>query len=504
MYSDIIIIGGGAAGLMAAYGATKALPLGSPARITVLEKMPRPGRKILFTGKGRCNFTNLKDWNEFSQHIRTNPNFVKPAFYNFTPENTIDFLESNGLETVVERGDRAFPYSHRASDVLDTIVEVVLRHGVTLLTDREVKDILPGFSIRCADGETFECSKLIIATGGLSYPGTGSTGDGYKWAKFFGHNVTPCFPSLTALVPKGYKIIDRPETGLKGHIHRETPMTGSGEALKGTKLKNVSLTVTFDGSKSETEFGDVDFTDGGIEGPIGFQVSRKCVRALMNGGKVAFSLDLKPGVSLEELTDRIKTLWNEIKNDPRTRQWKDGRGLNGKEMYRILLGKLMPWELIPGFQAWNPDIMKIDLKKSEYADGRSGASTGPVSRYANLSNRYDRSQSWSKGPNHRSNRQPRRYYDIDLDLLAKTLKDWKFEIIGFVGYERCVITAGGISTDEVMPKTMESRLKPGLYLCGEVLDMDCDTGGYNLQCAFSTGYLAGESAAKSLNIPGQY
>lgn len=142
--------------------------------------------------------------------------------------------------------------------MLDTIVEVVLRHGVTLLTDREVTDILPGFSIRCADGETFECSKLIIATGGLSYPGTGSTGDGYKWAKFFGHNVTPCFPSLTALVPKGYKIIDRPETDLKGHIHRETPMTGSGEALKGAKLKNVSLTVTFDGSKSETEFGDVD------------------------------------------------------------------------------------------------------------------------------------------------------------------------------------------------------------------------------------------------------
>lgn len=216
----------------------------------------------------------------------------------------------------------------------------------------------------------------------------------------------------------------------------------------------------------------------------------------MNGGKVAFSLDLKPGVSLDELTGRIKALWQEIKNDPRTRQWKDGRGLNGKEMYRILLGKLMPWELIPGFQAWNPDIMKIDLKKSEYADGRSDRLSARSASY--------RSQSWSKGPNHRFSRQPRRYYDIDLDLLAKTLKDWKFEIIGFVGYERCVITAGGISTDEVVPKTMESRVKPGLYLCGEVLDMDCDTGGYNLQCAFSTGYLAGESAAKSLNIPGQY
>lgn len=489
MYSDIIIIGGGAAGLMAAYGATKALPLGSSAKVTILEKMPRPGRKILFTGKGRCNFTNLKDWNEFSQHIRTNANFVKPAFYNFTPENTIDFLESNGLETVVERGDRAFPYSHRASDVLDTIVEVVLRHGVTLLTDREVTEILPGFSIRCADGESFECSKLIIATGGLSYPGTGSTGDGYKWTKAFGHSLVPCFPSLTALVPKGYKIIDRPETDLKGHIHRETPMTGSGEALNGTKLKNVNLTVTFDGGKSESEFGDVDFTDGGIEGPIGFQVSRKCVKALMNGGKVTFSLDLKPGVSLEELTGRIKALWNEIKDDPRTRQWKDGRGLNGKEMYRILLGKLMPWELIPGFQAWNPEIMKVDLKKSEYAPSRA----------ANLSGRYDRSFSQGFGQrDRRFSRQPRRYYDIDLDLLAKTLKDWKFEIIGFVGYERCVITAGGVSTDEVLPKTMESRLKPGLYLCGEVLDMDCDTGGYNLQCAFSTGCLAGESAAKSL------
>ncbi len=472
MYSDIIIIGGGAAGLLAAYGAAKTLATGSPARITVLEKMPRPGRKILFTGKGRCNFTNLKDWNGFSRHIRTNPNFVKPAFFNFTPEKMIDFLETNGLETLIERGDRAFPYSHRASDVLDTIVEAVLRHGVSLLTEKEVTEIQPGFTVRCADGDTFECSRLIIATGGLSYPMTGSTGDGYGWAKFFGHDVTACFPSLTALVPKGYKIIDRPQTDLKGHIHRETPMTGSGEALKGAKLKNVSLTVTYDGANSETEFGDIDFTDGGIEGPIGFQVSRKCVKSLMNGGKVAFSLDLKPGVPLEELTARIKALWNEIRNDPRSRQWKDGRGLNGKEMYRILLGKLMPWELIPGFQAWNPDILKIDIRKSEYNP------------------RHD----------HRSNRLPRRYYDVDLDRLAATLKDWRFEIIGFVGYERCVITAGGISTDDVTAKTMESRLKSGLYFCGEVLDMDCDTGGYNLQCAFSTGYLAGESAAKAVNI----
>ena len=466
MKSDILIIGGGAAGLMAAYGAAKALPEGSKTTVTVLEKMPRPGRKILFTGKGRCNITNLKGWNEFSTHIRTNPNFVKPAFYNFGPEDMIDFLEANGLETVVERGDRVFPYSHRASDVLDTIVEAVLRQGVTLLTEREVEEIRPGFEIRCTNGESFECSKLIIATGGLSYPMTGSTGDGYRWAEFYGHKMIPCFPSLTALVPKGYKVLDGKEPALKGHVSRETAMTGSGEALQGAKLKNVSLTVTYDGSATQTEFGDVDFTDGGIEGPIGFQVSRRCVKTLMNGGRVSFSLDLKPGVPLQELTDRVKTLWNDIKNDPRTRQAKDGRGINGKEMYRILLGKLMPWDLIPGFQTWNPDIMKTSVKPAA-AQGRFRKS-------------------------------PKRIYDVDLDLLAKTLKDWKFEIIGFVGYERCVITAGGVSTDEVTAKTLESKLKEGLYFCGEVLDMDCDTGGYNLQCAFSTGFLAGQSAAKAL------
>lgn len=469
MKSDIIIIGGGAAGLMAAYGAAKSNP---DARITILEKMPRPGRKILFTGKGRCNFTNVKEWNEFSQHIRTNPNFVKPSFHAWTPENEIDFLESNGLETVVERGDRAFPYSHRASEVLDTMVDVVLRMGVTLLTEKEVTSILPGFTVRCSDGDLFQCSKLIIATGGLSYPMTGSSGDGYGWAKAFKHTVTPLFPSLTALVPKGYKVLGAPDESLKGHIHRETLMTASAEELKGAKLKNVNLSVSIDGSNPEVEFGDVDFTDGGIEGPIGFQVSRRCVKALMNGSKVSFSLDLKPGVPLEELTERIKTLWEEIKNDPRSRQWKDGRGINGKEMYRILLGKLMPWELIPGFQAWNPDILKTILSKNE----RMGRPEG----------------------RRRYGRDARRSYEVNLNLLAKTLKDWKFDIIGYVGYERCVITAGGVSTDEVTAKTMESKLQPGLYFCGEILDMDCDTGGYNLQCAFSTGRMAGESAARSL------
>jgi predicted flavoprotein YhiN len=469
MNSEIIIIGGGASGLMAAYGAARALKGISPARVTILEKMPRPGRKILFTGKGRCNFTNLKDWNDFSTHIRTSSHFVKPAFFNWTPEQMIAFLEQNGLETVVERGDRAFPYSHRAADVLDTLVEACLREGVTLLTEKEVVSVSPGFTLRCADGDTYTCSRLIIATGGLSYPSTGSTGDGYRWAQENGHTVTSLSPSLTALVPRGYKVaapVDEADP-LRGHISRETAMTAAGEALKGAKLKNVNLSVFVDGHRDATEFGDVDFTDGGIEGPLGFKVSRKCVKMIRNGSRISLSLDLKPGVPLEELSARIRSLWKSIQEDPRSRQWKDGRGLNGKEMYRILLGKLMPWDLIPGFQAWNPDLLTVSVPKP----GAGRHFHKPVSR---------------------------RFYDVDLDALAESLKDWRFDIAGYVGFERCVVTAGGVSSEEILSKTMASRLVKGLYFCGEVMDMDCDTGGYNLQCAFSTGILAGMSAARAV------
>ena len=451
MKYDVVIIGGGASGLLAAHGAKTASP---DAKVVILEKMPRPGRKILFTGKGRCNFTNVKEWNDFSTHIRTNPNFVKPSYYNFTPDDMIDLLESNGLETVVERGDRAFPYSHRASDVVDTLVQLVLKDGVMLLSDREVKDVLKfdgGFSVLTSSGEQFDASKLIISTGGLSYPGTGSTGDGYIFAKKLGHSVTPTFPSLTALVPRGYKIIEKPDMEMRGHIDRGLPITAAGQDLMGAKLKNV--------------------------------------KAMMNGSKVSVSLDLKAGVPLEELSERIHSLWAEIENDPRSKGWKDGRGLNGKEMYRILLGKLMPWELIPGFQAWNPSILSFTQNDTRACGSRSRASYFYQARHKGAFQSRD---------GRRQFKYQKRSYSVDLDLLAKCLKDWKFDIDGYVGYERCVITAGGVSTDEVFPKTMESKIAPGLYLCGEVLDMDCDTGGYNLQCAFSTGYLAGQSAAKAL------
>ena len=439
--ADIIIIGGGAAGLMAAAGAAETFNRnGKQGKVIVLEKMPRPGRKIMITGKGRCNFTNVKPWNEFSSHVHPKPNFLKPSFYNLTSEKMMDYLQDHGMEAVVERGDRAFPTSHLASDVVDTLVRAAEDAGAEVICGKEVTGIenIDGFKITCADNSTYSCIRLIICTGGLSYPKTGSTGDGYAWAEELGHKLKPLFPSLTAIVPKGYKddTLKESDKSIKGHIDRSTPLTEIGKELCGNQLKNVGLTLYIDGNTSQDEFGDLDFTDGGLEGPIGFKISRKCVNALVNGSKVSVSIDLKPAVDIEDLTVRINTLWNEVSKDRKT------ANKQYKERFRVLLTKLLPMSLIPGFVRLNPNV--------------------------------------------------------DHKTLAKALKNWKMEISGFVGYERCVITAGGISQEEVSPKTLESKLIPGLYFAGEVLDLDADTGGYNLQIAFSTGYLAGISATKSL------
>ena len=445
--ADIIIVGGGAAGLMAAAGAAgHCSSKGMDAKIIVLEKMARPGRKIMITGKGRCNFTNLKNWNEFSEHIHPKPGFLKSAFYNLTSEKMIDFLAEQGMESVVERGDRAFPSSHLASDVVDALLRAAEGAGAEVLCGKEVDKVsrtgqagVDDFQVNCTDGSCYVCSKLIICTGGLSYPKTGSTGDGYGWAKDMGHSLRPLFPSLTAIVPSGYKDITISGKGSevgKGHIDRSTPLSETGNMLCGNQLKNVGLSIIIDGNTAAEEFGDLDFTDGGLEGPIGFKVSRKCVNALMNGSRVQAIIDIKPAVEIEDLQARIAALWNEIA--------KDKRSANKlyKDRFKILLTKVLPMQLIPGFVKMNPN-----------ADHKS---------------------------------------------LAKALKGWKMDMEGYVGYERCVVTAGGVSQDEMTPKTLESRLIPGLYFAGEILDLDGDTGGYNLQIAFSTGYLAGSSAARTL------
>lgn len=404
---DILIIGGGPAGMMAAI---RAAELNSKLKIAILEKMPRCGRKILITGKGRCNLTNMKDWQEFSTKIHPKANSFRSAFYNFTNQQTIEFFEKIGLEIIIERGDRAYPKSMRAMDVVDTLVDYAQKLSIDIKTNCEVYNIVHNIS---DTNENFRieanykgsdldilASSIIIATGGLSYPTTGSTGDGHDFAESLGHEVTRLLPSLTALTPRDYL-----------------------NSLMGISLKNIGVSLYDSKDLLQKEFGDLDFTDGGIEGPIGFKISRRAVKAMDNGGKIKVVLDLKPAVESQILANRVET---EIDN---------ARG----DLYNILRS-FMPASLVNPFMIMNPDLSPSNL--------------------------------------------------------VFRLKNWEFPIETYVGYRRAVITMGGVDMSEIKHKNLSSKLIPNLFFAGEVLDLDADTGGYNLQIAFSTGALAGESAAK--------
>ena len=416
--SDIIVIGGGPAGMMAAI---KAAERGT--KVTLLEKNNICGKKILITGKGRCNLTNTKSWSEFSTHIHPSANFLKPAFFNFSNAATIDYFNSIGLPTTVEQGERVFPRSMRAADVPAVLVERMEKLGVEIICSSHVLNVSYSdalFHCLCSRsdslrGERMDMVKysapvLIIATGGLSYPGTGSTGDGYEFAKSLDHSVTETFPSLTALMPRKYDT-----------------------DLVGIELKNVGLSLFIDMDLIKIEDGDLTFTSNGIEGALGFRLSRRAVLALMNGQRVELVLDLKPALSLEKLRARIS----------RDLERMGVTAANvGRNRFRTLLRGLMPVALVDPFQHHHPDL--------------------------SLSNLPDK------------------------------LKEWRFEIKSYTGYERAVVTAGGIPQKEIIAKTMASKKQSNLYFAGEILDIDGDTGGYNLQVAFSTGALAGQSAAQQI------
>ena len=417
--TDIVVIGGGAAGMMAA---AKAAAEGCT--VTLLEKNAFCGKKINITGKGRCNMTNMKPWAEFSQHVHPVAAFLRPAFYSFSNEDTVDFFNSIGVPTVVTQGDRVFPESMRAFDVSRALASHLEDIGVNVICGADVlgvtksgEDAADGNAMRTsfivdgrAEAEVIASAAVIVATGGLSYPTTGSTGFGYEIAKSFGHSITTTFPSLTALMPS--------------HYDRD---------LEGLELQNVGIILYVDRDLIQMEQGDLNFTDNGIEGPIGFRISRKAVHALINGQKVELSLDLKPALSLEKLNARI---------DREIASLGSSRATLGPAKMRSLLRTLMPAELVAPFVNSHPEL--------------------------NASN------------------------------LAGLLKEWRFKISSYTGYERAVVTAGGVNQKEIIAKSMRSRKEDGLYFAGEVIDMDCDTGGYNLQAAFSTGALAGRSAAQRI------
>lgn len=416
---DIIVIGAGAAGMLAAISACGGLSgyrAKENPKVLLLEKKERAGRKILITGKGRCNITNMKEWSEFSTHIHPSDKLLKPAFFAFSNRDTLEFFESGGLKTVLERGSRLYPASGKSSDVVQVLVSQVEKNGAEIRYNAKVKEIInQGDRVMAVSwtengkNQHAECGALIIATGGLSYPLTGSEGDGYKFARSLGHNVKEPFPSLTALMPKKYN-----------------------QQLKGLILKNVAVTLLVSGNEVQSENGEVEFTSAGIEGALGFRVSRKAVRALINGERVSLVLDLKPALTESQIIKRAE------------RECDAGNCKNIRE----LLGLLLPSALVKPFE--------------EYVGLKPAAS-------------------------------PREQDQIK--RMAAMLKCLKFDIEGYVSWERAVITAGGVSSDEVIAKNMRSKLYKNLFFAGEVLDLDGDTGGYNLQIAFSTGYLAGREAA---------
>ena len=414
METRLAIIGGGPAGMMAAIRAAEMLGDGS--RIALFDKNDRLGRKIYLTGKGRCNLTNRRSWEEFAPHIHPNQGFLKQAFRAFSNEALIRFFEEElHVQTVTLQGQRVYPASLVAGDVARALERRIRELGVVVHYGTAVGSL----------AELADFAGIIIATGGKSYPVTGSTGDGYRFAEEAGHTVTTTFPSETALRPRDYD-----------------------PGLAGLEMKNVGLQLYVDRTLVESDQGDFSFTDDGLESGIAYHLSRRAVWALVNGQRVDIVLDLKPALTEEQLVNRMKRA-------------EQAGGFRSREHFS--------------------------------ASGTKSRAAQPVPSAL---------ETFALLPKALINPFLRAHPGLTTDNLPAALKRWIFPITDYKGYDRAVVTAGGVSLKEIVPKTMASRLRPGLYFCGEVLDLDGDTGGYNLQIAFSTGALAGISAARYLlSIP---
>ncbi|MBQ1221911.1 MAG: NAD(P)/FAD-dependent oxidoreductase [Alistipes sp.] len=408
----MIVIGAGAAGMMAAGTAAR-----SGKRVLLIEKMEKSGRKVRISGKGRCNVTNARPAEEFMEHVRVNQEFLTQAFSEFNNRATIRFFERMGVKLDIERGERVFPRSGKAWDIANALLEYCFSNGVKILYETRVTEImtLSGrvFGVRYINKRGFErreeCNQVILCTGGVSYPGTGSTGDGYTFAADLGHTIEPLRPSLTPLKS----------------THAQMKF------LHGLLLRNIRATLSVDGEAVREEFGEIGFSDRGIEGAVALRMSRDAVDALIDGKSVKLTLDLKPALDEETLRNRI------------ARELAD---MEPTEFVSELLRRLVPKPLVM------PLARELDIHSKTY-----------VSKLT----------------------------EAEIERIIKVLKGMVFPISDYAPFEYAVTTAGGVNCQEVNPYTMESLKVKGLYLAGEVLDLDGDTGGYNLQIAFSTGRLAG-------------
>lgn len=413
MKTSLLVIGGGAAGLTAAgFAAEKGV------QTVVLERNDRPGRKLMITGKGRCNVTNnCTSLDTLISNVPGNGRFLYGAFSRFMPSDVIEFFENRGVELKTERGNRVFPVSDNALEIVDALHNFA-RKNAKIIKGRAVKLIVEDSCVKgveTEDGETIYADKVIVATGGLSYPGTGSTGDGYELARQAGHTITDLKPSLVPL-----------------EIHE-----GFCSDLMGLSLRNIAIKVTDTEKNKEiySDFGEMLFTHFGVSGPVILSASAHMRN--MKSGKYKIAIDLKPALTVEQLDARILRDFSE----------------NINRNFINALNSLLPKKLVP-----------IIVRLSGI-----GLSTKV--------NQVTKEQ--------RRN-------------LAVLLKNLTVTVTDFRPVAEAIITSGGVSVSQINPKTMESKLVSGLYFAGEVIDADAYTGGFNLQIAFSTGKLAGESAADSV------
>ena len=406
--SKVVVVGGGAAGMMAAYQASE-----NGHKVILVDKNEKLGKKIYITGKGRCNLTNAGELEEIFNNIMTNRKFLYSALYSFTNDDVINFFENNGMKTKIERGNRVFPVSDHSSDVISTIVKALRKNQVDIRLFTPVKDLIITNDKACGvlleNGEKIVCDSVIIATGGLSYPSTGSTGDGYRFAKDSGHSINKCEPSL---VPMNIK-----EEWVK--------------ELQGLSLRNVNVRIINGKKKLYNELGEMLFTHFGVSGPLILSASAMINRKYFDEN-LKIIIDLKPALDVEQLNKRILRDFEEELN----------------KQFKNSLNKLLPSKLVPvviNLSGIDPDKQVNTITKEER------------------------------------------------QKLAYLLKNLEISFNGFRGWNEAIITKGGISVKDINPSTMESKIVSNLYFCGEVLDLDALTGGYNLQIAWSTGYLAGDS-----------
>ena len=413
----VIVIGGGPAGMMAAISSAEA---GN--KVVLLEKKERLGRKLLITGKGRCNITSSLPINDFIQNIPGNGQFLYSSFKNYNNEDIIQFLKTQGLEVKEERGNRIFPITDKSLDVLNCFKKVLKELDVEIIYNTKVIEIIQKkeqekLQVKTENNKIYEAEKVILATGGKSYPLTGSTGDGYKIAEKLGHTVTKIRPSLVPLESYDKKLCKN---------------------LQGLSLRNVKIEIkNFENDKIIYEdFGEMLFTHFGVSGPTILSSSAHLVRykkieELLKNKKIILKIDFKPALSEEKLDERILRDFAEFKN----------------KQFKNSLDKLLPQKLIPVIierSKINPDKKVNEISKQE-----------------------------------RKN-------------IVKLLKNFELTISDFRPIDEAIITSGGINIKEINPKTMESKIVPGLYFAGEIIDVDAYTGGFNLQIAYSTGYTAGK------------